>query len=120
MTFEEFDKSPHNLPCDCGCIMHLQLCVPAIKTEMRLEDYWKKHGILDPEDSEHKKLAAERIKMMREEAKKKKEKELEKLGDKARLRRINIQPDSRSIKDLPRSHKGRTSINKDDKNDKPI
>jgi hypothetical protein len=46
-------------------------CAPNIKTITRLEDRWRREGLLDPEDPEYAKRNAQRIKMMREKNQKK-------------------------------------------------
>lgn len=50
---------------------------PNIKTVTRLEDIWKREGLIDPEDPEYAKRNQERIAMMRKKNKKKLERMLE-------------------------------------------
>jgi len=51
--------------------------IPGIKTVERVEDMWRKKGLLDPEDPEYTKRNKERIKYMREKNKKKLDRMLE-------------------------------------------
>ena len=122
MSFKEYKEKKDSIKCpECGDPMRRQWeglgVAPAIKTEFRMEDYWKKNNILDPEDPAYAKAASERIKIMRDKAKKKKEKEIERLGDKAKFRRIKIKSDDRDIKDLPGSHTGQVSVDKPKKDE---
>jgi len=51
---------------------------PAIKTIVRMEDVWKKQGVLDPEDPEYRKVNCQRVRAMREKAIKARDRKLNK------------------------------------------
>lgn len=78
---------------------------PGIKTVQRMEDVWKKRGLLDPEDPEYKKRNIERVKAMREKDRKRKEREIDqrlsgKLGE-FRGRTSEYKPTNKRGKPLP-------------------
>jgi hypothetical protein len=54
-----------------------QNIAPSIKTIERLEDRWRKQGLLDPEDPEYARRNQERVRAMREDNKKRLERMLE-------------------------------------------
>jgi len=89
---------------------------PRIKTITRLEDIWRKNGVIDPEDPAYAKLNRERVKEMREKTRKKKERLLDQ--GKAKLRRVNIESDdepfTKEVFDkMPSSSKSSYHITKD-------
>lgn len=59
---------------------------PGIKTVTRIEDIWKKRGLLDPEDPDYNKVNQQRIKDMREKDKKRKEKIIDRMADKKKVK----------------------------------
>lgn len=92
---------------------------PAIKTITRLEDLWKKHGILDPEDPGYARQNKDRVKEMRKRSGKELDEKISRgeLEIRSRVRVEGKGADEKFTKEdiekLPDKSKGKVSINKD-------
>lgn len=124
MKFSDYEKCEGKIPCpECDGTMARWYSgrqnATAIKTVTRLEDLWKKYGILDPEDPDYAKQNKERVREMREKNQKILEKKLARGEAKVRskVRVEGKEPGENftkeDVENLPTKSKGRVSIDKD-------